>query len=188
MILQFAPLLVTTTGHLSNYYGMGSRIHRGGTEPLRVAGYIHPNPWVNTDFSDDWSWDAAAEGAEDGAYYPVTPSWQRIDQTTGQSIETPVNEYIPSVCDVPTHTVSNILVEEYPRQKARKTALNDAGLSIYVCARRRQAAASSRRVLQEIMGQMEAMVWMLLTYFHLFSGMGFSHRTRPESRLASSSA
>ena len=113
MILQFAPLLVTTTGHLSNYYGMGSRIHRGGTEPLRVAGYIHPNPWVNTDFSDDWSWDAAAEGAEDGAYYPVTPSWQRIDQTTGQSIETPVNEYIPSVCDVPTHTVSNILVEEY---------------------------------------------------------------------------
>ncbi|MBO7055794.1 MAG: hypothetical protein J6W37_10550 [Bacteroidales bacterium] len=113
MILQFAPLLVTTTGHLSNYYGMGSRIHRGGTEPLRVAGYIHPNPWVNTDFSDDWSWDAAAEGAEDGAYYPVTPSWQRINQTTGQSIETPVNEYIPSVCDVPTHTVSNILVEEY---------------------------------------------------------------------------
>ena len=113
MILQFAPLLVTTTGHLSNYYGMGARIHRGGTEPLRVAGYIHPNPWVDTDFSDDWSWDAGAQGAEDGAYYPVTPSWQRINQTTGQSIETPVNEYIPSVCDRPTHTVSNILVEEF---------------------------------------------------------------------------
>ncbi|MCQ2605697.1 MAG: glycosyl hydrolase family 8 [Bacteroidales bacterium] len=113
MILQFAPLLVTTTGHLSNYYGMGARIHRGGTEPLRVAGYIHPNPWVDTDFSDDWSWDAAAQGAEDGNYYPVTPSWQRIDQETGKSIDTPVNEYIPSFCDVPTHTVSNVLVEEF---------------------------------------------------------------------------
>ncbi|MBR5434916.1 MAG: hypothetical protein IK117_10825 [Bacteroidales bacterium] len=113
MIIQFAPLLVTITGHLSNYYGMGSRIHRGGTEPLRLFGYLYPSDWSTPNYRDDWSWNSNATGAEDGAYFPVTPSWQRIDQVTGKSIETPVNEYIPSVCDVPPHTIPNILVEEY---------------------------------------------------------------------------
>ena len=111
--LQFAPLLVTTTAHLSNYYGMGSRIHRGGTEPLRLFGYIFPSNWAATDFSDDWSWDANAQDAEDGNYHPITPSWQKIDNTTGQSIEIPVTEYLPSVCETPTHTISNVLVEEF---------------------------------------------------------------------------
>ncbi|HOI27394.1 MAG TPA: glycosyl hydrolase family 8, partial [Paludibacteraceae bacterium] len=113
MVIQFAPLLVTTTAHLSNYYGMGARIHRGGTEPLRVAGYIYPSNWAATDFADDWSWDAGAKDAEDGFYYPVTPSWQKIDNVTGKSIETPVTEYLPSVCETPSHTISNVLVEEY---------------------------------------------------------------------------
>ncbi len=113
MIIQFAPLLVTVTGHLSNYYGMGSRIHRGGTEPLRLFGYLYPSDWSTPNYRDDWSWNSNATGAEDGAYFPVTPSWQRIDQTTGKSIEVPVNEYIPSVCDVPPHTIPNILVEEF---------------------------------------------------------------------------
>ena len=113
MIIQFAPLLVTITGHLSNYYGMGSRIHRGGTEPLRLFGYLYPSDWSTPNYRDDWSWNSNATGAEDGAYFPVTPSWQRIDKVTGKSIETPVNEYIPSVCDVPPHTIPNILVEEY---------------------------------------------------------------------------
>ena len=52
----------------------------------------------------------------------------------------------------------------------------------------RQAAASSRNVLQEIMGTSDAIAWMLLTYFHLFSGIGFRNSTRPDSRLASCSA
>jgi len=113
MCIQFAPLLVTTTAHLSNYYGMGSRIHKGGTEPLRVAGYLYPSNWASTNFADDWSWDAKAEDAEDGNYHPVSPSWQTIDPETGKSVEIPVTEYLPSVCEKPTHVVKNILVEEY---------------------------------------------------------------------------
>lgn len=113
MMIQFAPLLVTTTAHLSNYFGMGARIHRGGTQPLRVAGYLYPSNYAATDYTDDWSWDASATDADDGLFYPVTPSWQEIDPSTGKSIEKTINEYIPSVCETPTHTVSNVLVEEY---------------------------------------------------------------------------
>ena len=113
MSLQFSPLLVTTSAHISNYYGMGSRIHRGGTETLRAYGYIFPSTWSNSDFGDDWSWDAKAGDADDGVYFPVTPSWQEIDPLTGKSIEKPVNEYIPSACETPSHTIDNILVEEF---------------------------------------------------------------------------
>ncbi len=113
MMIQFAPLLVTTTAHLSNYYGMSSRIHRGGTEPLRVAGYMFPSNRAATDYTDDWSYDAKAKDGDGGNYFPVTPSWQEIDPTTGKSIEKVINEYIPSVCETPAHTVPNILVEEY---------------------------------------------------------------------------
>lgn len=113
LCIQFAPLLVTTTAHLSNYYGMGARIHKGGTEPLRVAGYLYPSNWANTNFGDDWSWDPDAKDAEDGNYHPVSPSWQNIDPETGKSIEMPLTEYLPSICEKPTHLVKNILVEEY---------------------------------------------------------------------------
>lgn len=113
MILRFAPLLVTSTGHISNYYGMGSRVHRGGAEPLRVAGYLYPSDWSSTNYTDDWSWNAGAKDADDGNYYPVTPSWQEIDPTTGKSIEKVVNTYNPSICETPKYTVPNILVEEY---------------------------------------------------------------------------
>ncbi len=113
MILRFAPLLVTSTGHISNYYGMGSRVHRGGAEPLRVAGYLYPSDWSSTNYTDDWSWNASAKDADDGNYYPVTPSWQEIDPTTGQSIERVVNTYNPSICETPKYTIPNILVEEF---------------------------------------------------------------------------
>ena len=113
MSLQFSPLLVTTSAHISNYYGMGARIHKGGTETLRAYGYIFPSTWSASDFGDDWSWDANAGDADDGVYFPVTPSWQEIDPTTGKSIEKVVDEYIPSACETPTHTIDNILVEEY---------------------------------------------------------------------------
>ena len=113
LCIQFAPLLVTTTAHLSNYYGMGTRIHKGGTEPLRVFGYLYPSNWANTNFADDWSWDANAQDAEDGNYHPISPSWQNIDPETGKSIEIPVTEYLPSICEKPKHVVKNILVEEY---------------------------------------------------------------------------
>ncbi|MCR5498418.1 MAG: T9SS type B sorting domain-containing protein [Paludibacteraceae bacterium] len=113
LILRFAPLLVTTTGHLCNYYGMGTRIHKGGAEPLRLFGYLFPSTWSSTNFGDDWSWDAKASDADDGNYYPITPSHQLIDMETGESIEIPVNEYSPNICETPRHTVDNILVEEF---------------------------------------------------------------------------
>lgn len=53
---------------------------------------------------------------------------------------------------------------------------------------RRQAAASSRRLLQEIMVQTEAKLFTLLRYCHLLSEMGLSHSTRPAARLASNRA
>lgn len=113
LILQFAPLLVTTTGHLCNYFGMGTRIHKGGTEPLRLFGYLYPSTWSSTNFGDDWSWNAKAADEDDGNYYPITPSHQMIDMETGESIEIPVNEYSPNICETPPYTVDNILVEEY---------------------------------------------------------------------------
>lgn len=113
MILRFAPLLVTSTGHISNYYGMGARVHRGGAEPLRVAGYLYPSDWSSTNYTDDWSWNAGARDADDGNYYPVTPSWQEIDPATGKSIEKVVNTYNPSICETPSKTIPNILVEEF---------------------------------------------------------------------------
>ncbi|MCQ2959705.1 MAG: glycosyl hydrolase family 8 [Bacteroidales bacterium] len=114
LLLQFAPLLVTSTGHISNYYGMGARVHRGGAEPLRVFGYINPSDWSATNFEDDWSYSTKIyEDEDDGTYNPVTPSWQEIDPTTGKSIEKEVTTYNPSICEKPKATINNILVEEF---------------------------------------------------------------------------
>lgn len=112
LMLKFAPLLVTSTGHISNYYGMGSRVHRGGAEPLRVFGRLTPN-YKEFDATDDWSYNANITDADDGLYFPVSPSWQEIDPATGASIRKDLNEYIPSICETPRYTVPNILVEEF---------------------------------------------------------------------------
>ncbi len=112
LMLKFAPLLVTSTGHISNYYGMGSRVHRGGAEPLRVFGRLTPN-YKDFDATDDWSYNANITDADDGLYFPVSPSWQEIDPTTGASVRKDLNEYIPSICETPRYTVPNILVEEF---------------------------------------------------------------------------
>ncbi len=108
LIVQFAPLLVTTTAHLSNYFGMGIRIHKGGTQPLRAAWRMFPNDYSNVDWGNDWSWNATAQDADDGLYYPVSPSWQDINNPG-----TPVNEYIPCACETPPRVIENILVEEF---------------------------------------------------------------------------
>ncbi len=112
LMLKFAPLLVTSTGHISNYYGMGSRVHRGGAEPLRVFGRLTPN-YKEFDATDDWSYNANITDADDGLYFPVSPSWQEIDPATGASVRKDLNEYIPSICETPRYTVPNILVEEF---------------------------------------------------------------------------
>lgn len=55
----------------------------------------------------------------------------------------------------------------------------------HTCSRRRQARASSSRVLHGTMWHREEMVWMLFRYCHLFSGMGLSQMTLPVWRLIS---
>ncbi|MCL2328792.1 MAG: glycosyl hydrolase family 8 [Bacteroidetes bacterium] len=112
LIVQFAPLLVTTTAQLSNYFGMDTRIHKGGTSPLRAVWRMHPEPYVNVNYADDWSWDPNANDAEDGLYHPISPSWQKLG-ATGKSIEEPVTSWIPAACETANHVVTNMLVEEY---------------------------------------------------------------------------
>lgn len=113
LVVRFPEALVTTTGHLYNMNGLKHRVHKGATVPLRLVSSLAPIPQSDVDFTDDWSYDENAKDAEGGSYYPVTPSWQRIDPETGKSIEVAVNEYIPCIVDKPSHTVSNVLVEEY---------------------------------------------------------------------------
>jgi gliding motility-associated-like protein/uncharacterized repeat protein (TIGR01451 family) len=108
LIVQFAPLLVTTTAHLSNYFGMGIRIHKGGTEPMRGAWRMYPSDWTTVDYSNDWSWDATAQDADDGLYYPVSPSWQDINDPG-----VPVTSWLPCACETTNKVIENILVEEY---------------------------------------------------------------------------
>ncbi len=112
LCIQFAPLLVTTTAHISNYMQPG-RVHKGGTFPLRLAGYLNMSDWSTPNFKDDWSWNAGAADAEDGNYHLISPSWQTIDPSTGKSIEQPITGYLPSICEEPSSLIENILVEEY---------------------------------------------------------------------------
>ena len=113
IIVKFPDALVTTTAHLLNQNNQAGRVHKGVLVPFRMIYSVAPSPRTNVDFSDDWSWDPKAEDSSDGSFYPITPSWQRIDPETGKSIEVPVNEYLPNVCQVPKHTIDNVLVEEY---------------------------------------------------------------------------
>ena len=77
LVAQFAPLLVTTTTHLSNYYGLTIRVHQGGTEPLRAKWRMHAN-YTNLDWSNDWSWDPTYTDADGRNYHPITPDWTDI--------------------------------------------------------------------------------------------------------------
>lgn len=111
--VQFAPFLVSHTGFVSNYFGMTRRVHRGGASPLRIKGAIATQSYEATDFTDDWSWNPKSVDDEDGFFYPISPSWQEIDATTGESVEKPVTEYLPSICETPSYVIENMLVEEY---------------------------------------------------------------------------
>lgn len=110
--VQFAPLLVTTTMHLSRYFGGANcRIHKGGTSPLRGVWSINASNWKNPDWTTHWSY-GSYDDKEGGLYYPITPSRQRLDEK-GQSIEEPVDRWLTCGCTKATKTVPNILVEEY---------------------------------------------------------------------------
>lgn len=110
--VQFAPLLVTTTMHLARYFGGANcRIHKGGTSPLRGVWSINASNWKNPDWSTHWSY-GNYDDKEGGLYYPITPSWQKLDEK-GKSIEEPVNKWLTCGCTTSDKTVPNILVEEY---------------------------------------------------------------------------
>lgn len=108
LVAQFAPLLVAPTTHLSNYYGLGIRIHQGGTEPLRAKWRMHTNTYTVVDWSKDWSWTPTANDADDGNYYPITPDWTDI-YNPNQAI----NSWHPNACQTATKTIDNVLVEEF---------------------------------------------------------------------------
>ncbi|HON52766.1 MAG TPA: hypothetical protein PLS12_06120, partial [Bacteroidales bacterium] len=108
LVAQFAPLLVTTTTHLSNYYGLTIRVHQGGTEPLRAKWRMHTNTYTNVDWSNDWSWNATANDADGGNYHPITPDWTDI-----YNPNKPINSWHPNACQTATKTVDNLLVEEF---------------------------------------------------------------------------
>ena len=113
MCIQFAPLLVTTTMHVSRYFGgAGCRIHKGGFSPMRGVWALYPSNYGAVNWNDDWSWSASYNSEKDGLFYPVTPSWQKLDEK-GKSIEEPVNKWLTCGCTESSKTVPNILVEEY---------------------------------------------------------------------------
>jgi len=111
--VQFAPLLVTTTMHVSRYFGGANcRVHKGGATPLRGVWALFPSDYSTVDWKNDWSWNATAGDDKGGLYYPVTPSWQKLD-ATGKSIEEPVTKWLTCGCTESSKSIPNILVEEY---------------------------------------------------------------------------
>ncbi|MCQ2208832.1 MAG: glycosyl hydrolase family 8 [Paludibacteraceae bacterium] len=113
MCIQFAPLLVTTTMHLARFFGGdGGRVHKGGTSPMRAVWALYPSNYGSVNWEDDWSWSASYNSAKDGLFYPITPSWQKLDEN-GKSIEEPVTKWLTCGCTESEKTVPNILVEEY---------------------------------------------------------------------------
>lgn len=111
--MQFAPLLVTTTMVTSwNTGNPNCTIHKGGDYPLRVVNLINGNNYSDkVDWSDDWSMGDFTD-TDGGLYYPITPSWQRLDEK-GATIEKPVTKWIECGCSESPKTVPNVLVEEY---------------------------------------------------------------------------
>lgn len=113
MCIQFAPLLVTTTMHVSRFFGGAScRVHKGGTSPMRGVWALFPSNYGAVNWNDDWSWSEKYNSVKDGLFYPVTPSWQKLDEN-GKSIEEPVTKWLTCGCTESDLTVPNILVEEY---------------------------------------------------------------------------
>src|SRR5690606_10219811 len=113
LCVQFAPLLVANTMHVSRYFGGANcRVHKGGSSPFRGVWALYPSDHSpGVDWTDDWSWGTYGDD-KGGLYYPTTPSWQRVDDIA-QSIEEPVKKWLTCGWTESSKTISNILVEEY---------------------------------------------------------------------------
>ncbi|MGN6646077.1 MAG: glycosyl hydrolase family 8, partial [Cytophaga sp.] len=108
VIIQFADQIATTTPQLSAQYGKPDRIHQGGTEPLRAVWDLYTSNYGAIDWSDDWSWDAAAADPDGNKYFPVTNDW-----TDPYNLNIPVTKWHKNACEVATKTVDNVLIEEW---------------------------------------------------------------------------
>jgi gliding motility-associated-like protein/uncharacterized repeat protein (TIGR01451 family) len=108
VIIQFANQIATTTPQLSAMYGTAARIHQGGTEPLRAVWDLYTSNYGSIDWSDDWSWDAAAQAPDGDKYFPVTNDW-----TDPSNLNIPVTSWHKDACEVATKTVDNVLIEEW---------------------------------------------------------------------------
>ncbi len=118
---QTVPNLVTIDHHLSQYRGMRGRIHRGGIDPLRLVWIINSSTWTAVDWSQAWSWDAKSDDpkGDAGVYFPVTNDW-----TDPENPDIPVKNWNRKSCETATHTVDNILVEEWDGYTWRRVAGN----------------------------------------------------------------
>jgi uncharacterized repeat protein (TIGR01451 family) len=108
LIIQFANQLATTTPHLLRYSGLTNRIHEGGTMMLRAVWNLRDASWANHDWTDDWSEDATATGADGDPYHPITNNW-----SDPNSPNIPVTRIHKNACGTVSKTVNNILVEEW---------------------------------------------------------------------------
>ena len=114
------PNLATIDHFLLTYSGgAGGRIHRGGTMMLRLVWYINSSAWTNVNWSDDWSYDPKASDVDGGKYWPITNDWTDPNDTN-----VVVTTWNPKNCETATHTVKNILVEEWDGYTWRRVAGN----------------------------------------------------------------
>lgn len=101
-------VLATTTPHMIEYYGMGARIHRGGTEPFRGVWELHASDnSASIQWEDDWSFDSNDNDADSELYYPVT------DDYTDRANPVVVTDWHQHKCTKPTQFVDHVLVEEW---------------------------------------------------------------------------
>jgi conserved repeat domain len=105
---------------LEQYYGnSGSNIHRGGSEPLWLVWYINSSSWTSVNWTNGWSWDAKANDIDQGMFFPVTNDWTDLDNPN-----IPVTTWNQKSCQTATHTVNNVLVEEWDGYTWRRVAGN----------------------------------------------------------------
>jgi len=128
IILQFSDVndparptkLTATNYHLDWYRGVTTMIHRGGVDPLRLVWDIHTGTYTDVDWSDDWSWNSDAIDADDESKgFPVTNDWTDLENPNIK-----ITTYNPKECRSTTHTIDNILVEEWDGYTWRRVAGN----------------------------------------------------------------
>lgn len=111
--------LTTIDRHLSGYRGMRGRIHKGGTEPLRLVWFFNSSDWQEVNWGEAWSWDGGIADNDGGDYFPVTNDWSDPDRP-----DVPNSTWNRKACREATKTVDNILVEEWDGYTWRRVAGN----------------------------------------------------------------